>query len=283
MATADIEAKPPELVPGQLTHKEILVVFTSLMLGMLLAALDQTVLATALPAIVGELSGLERLSWVITAYLLTSTVSVPLYGKLSDLYGRKLLFQLAIVLFVVGSAMAGGAQTMTQLSVCRGIQGLGAGGLQSLTQAIIADIVSPRERGRYVGYTAGIWAAASVGGPLIGGVFTDSLGWRWLFFINIPLGLITLIVTAKVLRLPIRRIEAKIDYLGAALIIGAASAILLAVTWGGNQYAWESSTIIGLLLAGVLAAVAFVLQELRSREPLLPLRLFRDRTFCVGN
>ena len=172
---------------------------------------------------------------------------------------------------------------MTQLIVCRGIQGLGAGGFMSLTQAIIADIVSPRERGRYVGYTAGIWAAASVGGPLIGGVFTDSLGWRWLFFINIPLGLITLIVTAKVLRLPIRRIEAKIDYLGAALIVAAASSILLAVTWGGTQYAWESTTIASLLVAGVRAAIAFVLQELRSQEPLLPLRLFRDRTFSVGN
>src|SRR3954447_1463522 len=255
---------------AQLSHREILIVLSALMAGMLLAALDQTVLSTALPTIVGELSGLERLSWVVTSYLLTSTVSVPLYGKLSDLHGRKHLFQMAIGIFVVGSLLSGLAQTMTQLIIFRGVQGLGAGGIQSMAQAIIADIVSPRERGRYVGYMTGTWALSSIAGPLLGGLFVDHLTWRWLFFINVPIGAVALVVAIRVLKLPAVHIERKIDYTGAALIVGASTCLLLGLTWGGTQYPWGSPTIIGLFLAALVGLALFVFVELRAEEPMLP-------------
>jgi EmrB/QacA subfamily drug resistance transporter len=267
----------------QLSHREILIVLGALMAGMLLAALDQTVLSTALPTIVGELSGLERLSWVVTAYLLTSTVSVPLYGKLSDLYGRKRLFQMAIGIFVVGSLLSGVAQSMTMLIIFRGIQGLGAGGIQSLAQAIIADIVSPRERGRYVGYMTGTWALSSIAGPLLGGLFVDHLTWRWLFFINVPIGIAALLVAIRVLKLPAVHIQRKIDYTGAALLVGASTCLLLALTWGGTQYPWGSPTIIGLFAAAIAGLALFVYVELRAEEPMLPLRLFKDRIYIVCN
>jgi EmrB/QacA subfamily drug resistance transporter len=257
-------------------------VFGALMLGMLLAALDQTILSTALPTIVGELSGLEHLSWVITAYLLTATVSVPIYGKLGDIYGRKGLFLAAIVIFLLGSALSGASQTMSQLIVFRGVQGLGAGGIQSLAQAIIGDIVAPRERGRYVGYFILVFAGASVAGPLLGGLFVDHLSWRWVFYINLPLGAVALFVCSRVLKLPYRRMEARIDFLGAGLIVAAASSILLGMTWGGTQYAWGSATIISLLVGGAVLAILFVLNELHVSEPLLPLRLFRTRIFAVS-
>jgi EmrB/QacA subfamily drug resistance transporter len=278
------DASAAEFIPSaQLTHREILIVLSALMAGMLLAALDQTVLSTALPTIVGELSGLERLSWVVTSYLLTSTVSVPLYGKLSDLYGRKHLFQLAIGIFVVGSLLSGLAQTMTMLIVFRGVQGLGAGGIQSMAQAIIADIVSPRERGRYVGYMTGTWALSSIAGPLLGGLFVDHLTWRWLFYMNVPIGIMALVVAVRVLKLPSVHIPAKIDYTGAALIVGASSSLLLALTWGGTQYAWDSATIVCLFVAALVGLVAFVFVELRASEPMLPLRLFKDRIYTVCN
>ena len=271
----------PGSAGAQLSQRELLIVFSALMLGMFLAALDQTIVATALPTIVGELGGLDQLSWVITAYLLASTASVPLYGKLSDLYGRKPCFQVAIILFVIGSLLAGISQSMPQLILFRGIQGVGAGGLLAMAQAIMGDILSPRERGRYAGFLGAVFGVASVLGPLLGGLFVDHLSWRWIFLINLPLGLLAFVVTTRVLKLPRIRREHSIDYLGAALMVGGVSCLLLVTTWGGAEYAWDSPTIIGLAVAGVVLLVGFVLQELRAPEPLLPLRLFRIPVFSV--
>lgn len=268
---------------NQLTHREVLIVFSGIMLGMLLAALDQTIVSTALPTIVGDFGGLQHLSWVITAYLLTSTASVPLYGKLSDLYGRKIMFQFAIVVFLFGSLLSGASQSMLQLILFRGVQGLGGGGIMAMAMAIIGDIVAPRERGRYQGYTGGVFALASVVGPLLGGVFTDQLTWRWVFYINLPLGILALVVTSAVLKLPYRRVEHRIDYLGSVLMVSGVSCLLLVASWGGTQYDWMSMQIIGLAVAGVIFTGLFVLQERRAAEPLLPLRLFGNRIFSVSS
>jgi EmrB/QacA subfamily drug resistance transporter len=265
-----------------LTHRQILIVFSGLMLGMLLAALDQTIVATALPTIVGELGGLSHLSWVVTAYLLTSTASTPLYGKISDLYGRRIIFQVAIGVFVVGSVLSGVAQSMGQLIAARAVQGLGAGGLMTLALTIVADVVSPRDRGRYQGYFGSIFAVASVAGPLLGGYFTDSLSWRWVFFINIPLGIVALIVTTAVLRLPFTPRPHRIDYVGAGLLVAAVSSLLLVTVWGGSQYAWGSSVIVSLAIAGVALTAAFVLWERRVSEPILPPHLFGNDVFRIS-
>ena len=278
-----IDSASPADSQAQLSHRQVLTVFISLMIGMLLAALDQTIVSTALPTIVGELGGLENLSWVITAYLLASTTSMPLYGKLSDLYGRKFMFQAAIVLFLAGSLLSGASQSMIQLILFRGVQGMGAGGIMIMAQAIIGDIISPRQRGRYQGMMGGVFAIASVAGPLLGGLFTDHLSWRWVFYINIPLGAVALIVTAIVLRLPVRRMKHKIDYRGAALMVSGVSALLLLTTWGGRDYGWTSPVIAGLAIAGVILIALFILSQNRSQEPLLPLRLFRERVFTVGS
>jgi len=275
------QAPPLEFNPPTLSHREILIVFSSLMLGMLLAALDQTILATALPTIVGELGGIENLSWVITAYLLTTTASVPLYGKIGDMFGRKAPFQFSIVVFLIGSMLAGLSQNMTQLIICRAIHGIGAGGLHTLAQAIMADLVTPRERGRYIGYFVIVFAGSSVAGPLLGGLFVDHLSWRWVFYINVPLGTVALFVTARVLKLPKRHSTQSIDFVGAALIMAAASCILLGTSWGGNVHAWGSATIIGLLGAGFVLGVIFVFNELKVTDPVVPLRLFRNQTFTV--
>jgi len=268
--------------PAPLTHRQILVVFSGLMAGMLLAALDQTIVSTALPTIVGELGGLDHLSWVVTAYLLTTTASTPLYGKLSDIYGRRLMFQAAIVIFVIGSMLCGLSQGMLQLVVFRGIQGIGAGGLMAMAFAIIGDIVSPRERGRYTGYLGAVFAVASVAGPLLGGFFVDNLSWRWVFYVNVPIGAAALVITSSVLRLPFVRRDHAIDFFGAALLVAAVSTLLLALVWGGREYPWDSPTIIGLLAASAVLTGLFMWREHRTAEPILPLRLFRGRVFSTG-
>ena len=267
---------------GRLTTRQLQLVFAGLMSGVLLAALDQTIVATALPTIVGDLGGLSHLSWVVTAYLLASTTSTPLYGKISDLYGRKTVFQAAIVIFLVGSALSGLAQSMGQLIAFRAVQGLGAGGLMALAIAIIGDVVSPRERGRYQGYIGAMFALASVAGPLLGGFLVDNLSWRWAFYVNLPVGLAALLVTSVALDLPFRRTGHTVDYLGAALLVAGVTSVLLVTVWGGDRYGWGSPTILGLAAAGVLLLVAFALHEQRVAEPVLPPRLFRDPVFRVA-
>ena len=259
---------------SQLTHRQILVVFSGLMLGMFLAALDQTIVATALPTIVGDLGGLNHLSWVVTAYLLTSTASTPLYGKISDLYGRKIMFQTAIVLFLIGSALSGLSQNMGQLIGFRAVQGLGAGGLMAMALAIIGDIVPPRERGRYTGYLTGTFALASVLGPLIGGVLTDHFSWRWVFYVNIPIGIVALFVTGVVLRLPFRRAEHRLDFTGSGLLVLSVVALLLATVWASVEFGWGSPVTVGLYALSIAAAAVFIWWERRVAEPVIPLRMF---------
>jgi EmrB/QacA subfamily drug resistance transporter len=263
-------------------HRRILVVLGALMLGMVLASLDQTIVATALPTIAGDLHGLNHLSWVVTAYLLTLTISTPLWGKLGDLYGRKKLFQGAIVIFLIGSALAGLSQSMAELIAFRAVQGVGAGGLLVGSQSITGDVVSPRQRGRYMGYFGAVFGLSSVAGPLLGGLFTQHLSWRWVFYINIPIGVAALLVVSSVLHIPVRRTEHRIDYLGSALLGAAVTCIILLTTWGGTTYRWGSGTILALAAASVILVVAFCLVESRAVEPLIPLDLFRNRVFNVA-
>ena len=275
-ATAD-HARPV------LARRQILMLMGGLMLGMLLAALDQTIVGTALPTIVGQLGGLDHYSWVVTAYLLASTASTPLYGKVSDLYGRRPLLLFAIVTFLIGSALAGASQNMTQLIAFRAVQGLGAGGLMTLALTIISDVVSPRERGRYQGLFGAVFGVSSVAGPLVGGYFAEH-DWRWIFYLNVPLGIVAMVVCVRVLRLvPHVRREHRIDWAGAALLVSGVSALLLALSWGGKEYSWGSVQIIALFVAAAVLAAAFLVVEARASEPILPLRLFRNRTFALAN
>ena len=256
-------------------------IFGALLLVLLLASLDQTIVSTALPTIVGDLGGLSKLSWVVTAYLLASTVVGPLYGKLGDLHGRKLLLQAAIVIFLAGSALCGISQNMTELIVFRAIQGLGGGGLFVVTIAVIGDIIAPRDRGRYQGFFGAVFGVSTVIGPLLGGFFVDNLSWRWIFYVNLPIGLLALGVIATAFQARTGRTSHTIDYLGAALLAGGLSAIVLYTSLGGTTYSWGAPQMIALIVAGPLMLAAFVFVQSRAPEPIMPLELFRNRVFAV--
>jgi EmrB/QacA subfamily drug resistance transporter len=264
------------------SHGEIMVIMGALMLALLLAALDQTIVATALPKIAQDLNGLSKLSWVATAYLLTSAVVTPLYGKISDMFGRKKLFMVAITIFLIGSALCGLSQNMDQLIFFRGLQGIGGGGLMTMILTIVGDVVPPRQRGRYQGYFGAVFGISSVVGPLLGGYLTDNLSWRWIFYVNIPLGIVALLVVAARLHLVVRKSPHRIDFAGALVLAASTVALLLGTVWGGNQYPWGSTTIIGLLGGGALGILLFILIESKAAEPIIPLRLFKNDIFRVS-
>jgi EmrB/QacA subfamily drug resistance transporter len=264
-------------------RREILIVLPGLLLAIIIAMLDQLVVATALPRIVGDLHGLSHLAWVVTAYILASTVTTPLYGKLGDQYGRKRWLMIAIVVFLAGSALSGLSTSMGELIAFRALQGLGAGGLMVGAIATIGDLVSPRERGQYMGYMMAAMTLAMIAGPLVGGAITQAWGWRWIFYINMPIGGAALVYLAATLHLPRRRVKHKIDYLGAVVIAIGATAITLLTTWGGSQYGWGSWQIIGLLAVTAAALVGFFVVEGRAAEPMLPLHVFKVRNFSLAS
>jgi EmrB/QacA subfamily drug resistance transporter len=264
-------------------RREVLIVLPGLLLAIMLAMLDQLIVSTALPRIVGTLGGVTHLSWVVTAYVLAATVTTPLYGKLGDMYGRKRLLVAAILIFLVGSALSGLAHSIDQLIAFRAVQGLGAGGLLVGAIATLGDLVSPRERGQYMGYMMATMMLAMIAGPLVGGYITDSLSWRWIFYINMPVGGAALLYLAATLHLPRHTVKRKIDYLGAALLALAATAVVLLTTWGGSQYGWGSPVIIGLAVLAAASALGFCMAETRAAEPVLPLHVFRNLNFTLSS
>jgi EmrB/QacA subfamily drug resistance transporter len=273
-----VPAVHSQQVPQSSTRR---LVFTGLLLVMLMAALDQTIVATALPTIVGDLGGLSHISWVVTAYLLAQTAVTPLYGKLGDMYGRKIVLQVGLVVFLIGSALCGLSQSLDELIAFRALQGLGGGGLMVSAQAAIGDVVPPSERGRYTGLFGAVFGLASVMGPLLGGFLTGHLSWRWIFYVNLPIGVLAMFVLAATLPSASQRVHHVVDYLGTALLAAGLSAIVLATSLGGNSYAWGSPVIVGMAIGGVLALVAFVFAERRAVEAVLPLRLLKNGVFSV--
>src|SRR5664280_619603 len=283
-------ATGPALDPPPGMRREVVVVLPGLLLAMMLAMLDNFIVGTAMPRIVGELGGLTHLSWVVTAYVLGTTVSTPLWGKIGDLYGRKNIFLISIIIFLIGSALCGAAGSsmlggtkdgMTELIVFRAVQGLGAGGLIVNVMAIIGDLVSPRERGRYQGIMADVMSLAMIAGPLAGGFITDHLSWRWAFYVNLPLGGLALLVLITTLHLPPRRSEHRIDWLGAGLLTVAITSLVLITTWGGSQYAWVSAQVGVVAVLAAITLVLFIVVERRAAEPILSLQLFRIRNFSL--
>ncbi|MET8679248.1 MDR family MFS transporter [Streptomyces sp. NPDC004647] len=273
------EAKPE--APEGRKPRSIRVVLFALMIAILLAMLDNMIVGTAMPTIVGELGGLEHLSWVVTAYTLATAASTPIWGKLGDMYGRKGIFLTSIVIFLAGSVLSGMAGTMGQLIGFRAIQGLGAGGLMVGVMAIIGELIPPRERGRYQGMMVSVMAVATIGGPLVGGTVTDHLGWRWSFYLNLPLGVVAFAMVTAVLHLPKKKAEGRIDYLGAALLTVGITSLVLITTWGGSEYPWVSAEIVGLGGTAVAAILAFLVVERRVAQPVLPLHIFRNRNFTL--
>ncbi|WP_430390565.1 MDR family MFS transporter [Dyella sp. 20L07] len=278
-ATVLEAASPAE--PATPAHPPIHLLFGALMLVLLLAALDQTIVSTALPTIVSELGGFESLSWVVTAYLLSSTIVVPLYGKFGDLFGRKIVLQTAIVIFLAGSVLCGLAQTMNELIITRALQGLGGGGLMVVTMAAIGDVIPPADRGRYQGLLGGVYGLATVIGPLLGGSIVEHLNWRWIFYINLPLGVLALAVIAAVFRPHTRHIKHEIDYFGAIFLAVGLTAAILFTTQGGTVLPWSSGQLWVTLLFAVIALIAFVVEERQAKEPIIPLGLFKERTFLL--
>lgn len=277
------EQTMPEQAMPNFTHAQIRSVVIGILLCILLAALDQTVVVPAVPAMAADLNAFGHLSWIVTAYLLTTTATTPIYGKLSDVYGRRAILLPSLVLFILASIFCAVAQSLTQLIIARGLQGIGGAGLMSMSQAAIADVVAPRERGRYQAYTTTTWGFASVVGPILGGYVTDNLSWRWVFWINIPLGLLAILLSNRALKLiPVRRRPTRTDYLGASLLIGAVTSWLLLLSWGGVDYPWASPQIVGLGAAGAAMMAALAWQERRFVDPLLPPRIFANQVFCCG-